>query len=116
MTAPKPVRRRWTRAGNCPAPPQPQDKRGVASFLCYPMFAATNGCGNFEDAVGFSCFDLRATQEFLMAQIGDPVRRYTVIPLQEPVSPTPERVTPPPPPKHPVPAQPITQPEAEPVR
>ncbi len=51
-----------------------------------------------------------------MSQIGDPVRRYTVVPLQEPVSPTPERVTPPPPPKHPVPAQPITQPEAEPVR
>ena len=62
-----------------------------------------------------SRFDLRGTQEFLMAQIGDPVRRYTVVPLQEPVSPTPERVTPPPP-KHPVPAQPITQPEAEPVR
>jgi hypothetical protein len=50
-----------------------------------------------------------------MAQIGDPVRRYTVVPLQEPVSPTPERVTPPPP-KHPEPAPPITQPETEPVR
>jgi hypothetical protein len=50
-----------------------------------------------------------------MAQIGEPVRRYTVVPLQEPVSPTPERVTPPPP-KRPEPAPPITQPETEPVR
>jgi hypothetical protein len=52
-----------------------------------------------------------------MAQIGEPIKRYTVVPLQEPVSPTPERVAPSPPPKHPpVSAQPITQPEAEPVR
>jgi hypothetical protein len=50
-----------------------------------------------------------------MSQIGEPIRCYTVVPLQEPVSPTPERVTPPPP-KHPELAPPITQPEAEPVR
>src|SRR6266487_4394768 len=36
-----------------------------------------------------------------MAQIGQPIRRYTVIPLQEPVSPTPERIAPPPPIKSP---------------
>ncbi len=29
-----------------------------------------------------------------MAQIGQPVRRYTIIPLEEPVSPTAEPVTP----------------------
>jgi hypothetical protein len=51
-----------------------------------------------------------------MSQIGEPIRRYTVVLLQEPVSPTPERVAPPPPPKHPEPAPPITQPETEPVR
>ncbi len=32
-----------------------------------------------------------------MGQIGQPVRRYTVVPLEEPVSPTAEPATPPPP-------------------
>jgi hypothetical protein len=48
-----------------------------------------------------------------MAQIGEPIRRYTVIPLEEPVSPTREPVTPPP--KMPEKA-PATNPEPEPVR
>jgi hypothetical protein len=45
-----------------------------------------------------------------MAQIGNPIRRYTVVPLQEPVSPTPERVAPPPPTKAPVRPNPLTKP------
>ena len=36
-----------------------------------------------------------------MGRIGQPVRRYTVVPLEEPVSPTAEPVTPPPPTKAP---------------
>jgi hypothetical protein len=32
-----------------------------------------------------------------VGQIGEPVRRYTVIPLDEPVSPTNEPIMPPPP-------------------
>ena len=48
-----------------------------------------------------------------MAQIGEPVRRYTVIPLTEPVSPTREPVTPPP---EKLPTHPVTEPELEPVR
>jgi hypothetical protein len=51
-----------------------------------------------------------------MAQIGDPIRRYTVVPLQEPVAPTPERVVPAPPPRPPMPTTPTTKPEPEPVR
>src|SRR5690348_16225544 len=51
-----------------------------------------------------------------VARIGDPVRRYTVIPLEDPVSPTREPATPPPPQKSPEKAPPVTQPEAEPVR
>ena len=50
-----------------------------------------------------------------MGQIGEPIRRYTVIPLEEPVSPTPELVTPPPPSKAPNSAPPVTKPEPEPV-
>jgi hypothetical protein len=46
-----------------------------------------------------------------MGQIGEPVRRYTVIPLEEPVSPTNEPVTPPPPNKTPSPTQPVPKPE-----
>jgi hypothetical protein len=41
-----------------------------------------------------------------MGQIGQPVRRYTVVPLEEPVSPTAEPATPPPPSKAPNPALP----------
>jgi hypothetical protein len=48
-----------------------------------------------------------------MAQIGQPIRRYTVIPLEEPVSPTRELVKLPPK----VPEKtPVTNPEPEPVR
>jgi hypothetical protein len=50
-----------------------------------------------------------------VAQIGQPVRRYTIIPLEEPVSPTPEPVTPPPPGKAPNNAPPVTKPEPQPV-
>jgi hypothetical protein len=50
-----------------------------------------------------------------MAQIGEPVRRYTVIPLTEPVSPTHEPVVSPPPEKSPT-TPPVPKPEPEPVR
>jgi len=48
-----------------------------------------------------------------VAQIGEPIKRYTVIPLEEPVSPTREPVRPPP--KSPE-RTPVTKPEPEPVR
>jgi hypothetical protein len=48
-----------------------------------------------------------------MGQIGEPVRRYTVIPLEEPVAPTPERVSLPPPTRSPEPAPPVVQPEPQ---
>ena len=51
-----------------------------------------------------------------MAQIGQPLRRYTVKPLHEPVSPTPERIVPPPPIKSPEEAPPVKNPKPEPVR
>ncbi len=51
-----------------------------------------------------------------MAQIGQPLRRYTIIPLQEPVSPTPERIVPPPPIKSPAETLPVKNPKPEPVR
>jgi hypothetical protein len=50
-----------------------------------------------------------------VAQIGQPVRRYTIIPLEEPVSPTPEPVTPPPPRKSPNSTPPVIKPEPQPV-
>jgi hypothetical protein len=50
-----------------------------------------------------------------MGQIGQPVRRYTVVPLEEPVSPTAEPVIPPPPSKSPDKAQPVTKPEPQPA-
>src|SRR5262249_6367630 len=50
-----------------------------------------------------------------VAQIGEPIRRYTVIPLDEPVSPTKEPATPPPPNKVPSPTSPVTKPESQPV-
>jgi hypothetical protein len=50
-----------------------------------------------------------------MAQIGQPIRRYTVIPLEEPVSPTAEPVSPPPPRKAPEKIPPVTNPEPQPV-
>jgi hypothetical protein len=48
-----------------------------------------------------------------MGQVGEPLRPYTVIPLEEPVAPTPERVSPPPPDRSPEPATPVIQPEPE---
>jgi hypothetical protein len=48
-----------------------------------------------------------------MAQIGEPIKRYTVVPLDEPVPPTREPVKPPP--KVPEKA-PVTNPEPEPVQ
>jgi hypothetical protein len=50
-----------------------------------------------------------------MGQIGEPVRRYTVVPLDEPVSPTNEAVLPKPPNKTPNPTAPQTKPEPQPV-
>ena len=51
-----------------------------------------------------------------MAQIGQPVRRYTVIPLDEPVEPTNEPVLPPAPSKAPAKPAPGIEPEPQPVR
>ena len=48
-----------------------------------------------------------------MAQIGQPVRRYTVIPLEEPVSPTAEPLIPPPPSRAPNNPSPVTKPKPE---
>jgi len=50
-----------------------------------------------------------------MAQIGQPIRRYTVIPLEEPVSPTTEPVLPSPPSKSPNSSPPVATPEVEPA-
>src|SRR6266516_2240066 len=70
-----------------------------------------------ELALGSGVFTTGLCEENIMAQIGEPVRRYTVIiPLNEPVSPTPERVSPPLPNKSPDPAPPATKPELTPVR
>src|SRR6266567_3719270 len=54
-----------------------------------------------------------ATWEPAMAQIGQPIRRHTVIPLQEPVSPTPERIAPPPPIKSPEETPPVINPPSQ---
>jgi len=51
-----------------------------------------------------------------MAQIGQPVRRYTLVPMNEPVAPTNEPVLPPPSrsvPNHPTP---LIKPEPEPAK
>jgi hypothetical protein len=50
-----------------------------------------------------------------MAQIGQPVRRYTVVPLVEPVGPTNEPVLPPPPAKVPGTPAPVIKPEPQPA-
>jgi len=50
-----------------------------------------------------------------MAQIGQPIRRYTVIPLGEPVAPTAEPVPPLPPARAPGTPAPATVPEREPA-
>ncbi len=51
----------------------------------------------------------------MMGQIGEPIRRYTVVPLEEPVSPTPERVAPPHPSRSPEKSPPVTKPEPQPA-
>jgi len=51
-----------------------------------------------------------------VAQIGHPVKRYTIIPLEEPVSPTREPIAPLPPRKSPDKAPPVTRPEPEPAQ
>jgi hypothetical protein len=48
-----------------------------------------------------------------VGQIGDPIRQYTVIPLEDPVSPTKEPATSPPPNKAPSPTIPVTKPEPQ---
>jgi hypothetical protein len=50
-----------------------------------------------------------------MGQIGQPVRRYTVVPLHEPISPTTEPVVPPPPNQAPDKSAPVTKPEPQPA-
>ncbi len=50
-----------------------------------------------------------------MAQIGEPIRRYAVIPLEEPVSPTREPAAPRPPSKTPEKVPPVTNPEPQPA-
>jgi len=50
-----------------------------------------------------------------MGQIGEPTRRYTVIPLDEPVLPTNEPVTPAAPDKPPVHTPPVRTPEPQPT-
>jgi hypothetical protein len=51
-----------------------------------------------------------------VARIGDPVRKYTVIPLKESVLPTAEPMRPPPPNRAPTNPAPVTKPELEPVK
>jgi hypothetical protein len=51
-----------------------------------------------------------------MGHIGEPVRRYTLVPINEPVSPTAEPVLPPPPSKAPGNPAPVTKPEPEPAK
>ena len=51
-----------------------------------------------------------------MAQIGQPVRRYTVVPLDEPVAPTNEPVLPGPPKKAPTSPAPVIKPEPQPAK
>jgi len=51
-----------------------------------------------------------------MAQIGQPVRRYTVVPLDEPIAPTSEPVLPLPPSKAPGNPAPVIKPEPEPAK
>jgi len=51
-------------------------------------------------------------EEQAMGQIGQPIRRYTVIPLEEPVAPTTEPVMPPPP-RNPAP---VNKPEPQPAK
>jgi hypothetical protein len=59
--------------------------------------------------------DPKIKEDQAMGQIGQPVRRYTVIPLEEPVTPTAEPLMPPPNkvPNDPVP---ITKPEPQPAK
>jgi len=67
------------------------------------------------DRVGFSLHGVGVGEE-AMGQIGEPLRRYTIIPLEEPVSPTREPIAPLPPRKSPDKAPPVTRPEPEPAQ
>jgi hypothetical protein len=60
--------------------------------------------------------DPKIKEDQAMGQIGQPVRRYTVIPLEEPVTPTAEPVMPPPPNKVPNDPVPVTKPEPQPAK
>jgi hypothetical protein len=51
-----------------------------------------------------------------MGQIGQPIKRYTIVPLDEPVAPTAEPVTSPPPNKAPNNPAPVTRPEPLPAK
>jgi len=51
-----------------------------------------------------------------MGQIGQPIRRYTVIPLEEPIAPNTEPVRPSPPNKAPNNPVPVTRPEPQPAK
>jgi hypothetical protein len=51
-----------------------------------------------------------------MGQIGQPIRRYTVIPLEEPIAPTAEPVRPSHPNKAPNNPAPATRPEPQPAK
>jgi hypothetical protein len=69
----------------------------------------------------FSCMMRTAGPTFkpedqAVAQIGQPIRRYTVIPLEEPVAPTAESVMPPPPNKAPNDPAPVPKPEPKPAK
>jgi hypothetical protein len=79
--------------------------------------------GPSKAAIGLAKFAFRIEQVgtpnpggMLMGQIGQPVRRYTVVPLEEPVSPTSEPLVPPPPGKAPNSPAPVTKPEPEPAK
>jgi hypothetical protein len=64
----------------------------------------------------FSCIMRKNQEDQAMGQIGQPVRRYTVVPLEEPVSPTAEPVMPLPPSKSPSKPPPVTKPEPQPAK
>jgi hypothetical protein len=51
-----------------------------------------------------------------MGQIGQPIKPYTIVPLEESVAPTAEPVTPPPPNKAPNSPAPLTKPEPQPAK
>jgi hypothetical protein len=64
----------------------------------------------------FSCIIAEIRESQAMGQIGQPIRRYTVIPLEEPVAPTAEPMMPPPPSRAPNDPAPVTKPEPQPAK